>query len=337
VDADRLTGRWVLRWAPATTAVLEIVSQRGVTLAQAAEGTLRLALAEVNAGDSPTARLRLETLRAAAECGLAGLVEEQLADFERALPAQASLTELVGALELCDRLERGHVPGFTPSPDVRRHLTERVQPALMGAALVAIEGLAGSDSVDDARALLAVVQRGGINGSSEMAGGSRLRWTLANLERDGSPLMQGASGAVRVLLGHMDPLVFGERMGSWVDASTTDQTALARRLTGALVMAAPLLEAAPEITEHLIDRIGALRDEDFLRRLPALREGFDVLSPAARQRFFHALRPTLAAGFDPRLDQPADVLARWAAADLAGRQAVELELPDVFSQACNNG
>ena len=327
VDVDRLTGRWVLRWAPATSASLEIVSQRGVTLAQAAEGTLRLALFQANAGEGPTARLRLETLHAAAECGLAGLVEEQLAELERALPAQASLTELVRALELCDRLERGHVPGFAPTPDVRRRLTEAVEPALAEAALVAIEGLAGSNSVEDARALLAVVQHGN---ADRLDGVSRLRWALGNLERDGSSLMQGASGAVRVLLGHLDPLVFGERMGSWVDASVSDQAALARRLTGALIMAAPLLEAAPEITRHLIDRIGALPDADFLRRLPALREGFDVLSPAARQRLFHALRPTLSERFDPRLDQPREVLARWAAADLAGRQAVATQLPEVL-------
>jgi hypothetical protein len=113
-------------------------------------------------------------------------------------------------------------------------------------------------------------------------------------------------------------------MGSWVDAaSSSEQEALAGRITGALVMAAPLLEAAPAVTERLMERIGVLADAVFLERLPALREGFDVLSPAARQRFLAALRPTLNGGFDPRLDQPAALLARWAEADLVGRAAVE--------------
>jgi hypothetical protein len=150
-----------------------------------------------------------------------------------------------------------------------------------------------------------------------------LRWALEQLERNGSPLMQGATGAVRVLLGHLDADAFGERMGAWVDAAETDSVLLARRVAGALTMAAPLLEAAPDITRRLIQRVGALDDPAFLRRLPALREGFDVLSPAARQRFLQALRPTLADSLDLRLDHPATLLARWADADAHGRVAVE--------------
>jgi hypothetical protein len=162
-------------------------------------------------------------------------------------------------------------------------------------------------------------------------GDARLRFALERLEREGSPLMQGAGGAVRVLLGHLEADAFGERMGAWVDVAGSEPAALARRIAGTLAMAAPLLEAAPSITERLIERIGALDDGDFLQRLPALREGFEVLSPAARQRFLHALRPSLASTFDPRLDQPAVLLARWAEADLYGREAVVARVPDVLA------
>jgi hypothetical protein len=84
-----------------------------------------------------------------------------------------------------------------------------------------------------------------------------------------------------------------------------------------------LLEAAPEITADLIERVSALDDAAFMQRLPALREGFEVLSPAARQRFLEALQPTLSHSFDTRLDHPAELLARWADADAHGRRAVQ--------------
>jgi len=204
-----------------------------------------------------------------------------------------------------------------------------VIPALAAAGLVAIEGLAGSDSLDDALAMLALVQRvaRGEPGMTAL-GDTRLHWTLSQLEHTGSPFMQGATGAVRVLLGHLDAETFGERVGSWVDAAESDSGMLARRLAGALAMAAPLLEASPGITTDLIERVGALDNASFLQRLPALREGFEVLSPAARQRFLEALRPTLSDSFEPRLDHPAELLARWADADAHGRAAVEaLPLP----------
>jgi hypothetical protein len=267
--------------------------------------------------------LRIDTLSAAAECGLAALVGERLDDLEQGLPHQGNLPELVEALELCDRIGRGHVPGFQPPSELGQHLATRIVPTLAAAALVSIEGLGGSDKLEDATALLALVQRVARAEPGVAAlGDARLRFTLERLEDAGSPLMQGAGGAVRVLLGHLGADAFGERMGAWVDIAGSDSAGLAGRMAGALAMAAPLLEAAPSITEPLIARIGALDDAAFLQRLPALREAFDVLSPAARQRFLHALRPSLATSFDTRLDHPAAVLGRWADADHYGRQAV---------------
>jgi hypothetical protein len=321
VDADQLTGRWVLRWTPRTSAVLELSGYRGVTLAQAAEGTLRARLARAENANTVSSRLRLETLALAAECALPELVDERLVDIEQALPHQATLPELVEALDLCDRIGRGHVPGFQPSATLQVELSERVLPTLSAAAVAAVDGLAGSNDLDDVRALLALAQR------VEVGGGLRLRFALESLERDGSPLMQGACGAVRVFLGHLDADAFGLRMSSWLDAAgAADQDALARRLAGALSLAAPLLEAAPSITRGLVERVGALEDTAFLQRLPALREGFEVLSPAARRRFLAGLAPN----FDLRLDKPATVLAQWAAADLHARQVLLNQLPQAL-------
>jgi hypothetical protein len=122
-------------------------------------------------------------------------------------------------------------------------------------------------------------------------------------------------------------------MGSWVDAAgdREGQRLLAGRMLGTLLMAAPLLEAAPDITGRLIERIAALDDTAFLGRLPALRDAFDVLSPAARQRFLSALEPTLTGALDLRLDHDSKHLARWLEADQAGRAAIRALDPTLLT------
>jgi uncharacterized protein DUF5682 len=319
VDANLVTGLWMLSWRPATAAAIELASARGMTLSRAAEGTLRMRLARAEVGSTLTAHLRLETLRAAAECALVDLAIERIEDAEHSLPHDATLAQLVDALELCEQLARGHVPGL-PATTLPGQLLGQVTRALLDAAVAAIEGLSGSNSLDDARAVLAVAQQ---------TDALRLRFALEQLERNGSPLMQGTAGAVRVLVGHLAPEALGERMASWLDYA--DQSVLARRLSGALAIAAPLLEAAPSSLHPLIRRVVGLDDPDFLQRLPALREAFEILSPAARQRFLDALRPALSADFDLRVDAPVAALARWAEADQHGRSAVLAQFPQALS------
>jgi hypothetical protein len=323
LEVEQLTSRWRLEWQPATSAMLDLAGLRGVTLAQAAEGVLRTRRAEAERNQRVTARLHLAQLEAATECGVPDLARAELQLLAGEFRQQATLGELIDAVALVDRIARGHVPGYSPPADVQERLATAILPTLIGAALQQVEGLLGSEREEDARALLALVQRlqrG--DASARILGDSRLRWALERLERDGSPLMQGAGAALRVLLGHALPRELGERMGSWVDVATDrgGQTLLAGRMRGALLMAAPLLEAAPETTDHLIARIAALNDAEFLGRLPALREAFDVLSPAARQRFLDALRASIGE-IDLRLDFPPSLLGRWADADQAGRQA----------------
>ncbi|MFI7500798.1 DUF5682 family protein [Streptomyces sp. NPDC049687] len=316
--AEALTSRWEVRWTPATAAMLTAAGVRGVTAAQAAEGVLReRRRAERDEGGSTGAQV-LEGLARAAECGLPALVDERLDDVAEVLPQAGTLPELLAGLALLDRLGSGHIAGL--AADERR--TERaaaVAELLTSAAVRQVDGLTGSEDPADAHALLELAHR------ADLLGGIRLTDALARLAADGSPLMRGAAGAVRVLLGQEDARVFGDRVASWVDGAVDAdaRSALTARLSGLLTAAGPLLEAAAEALEPLLDRVSELADRAFLDRLPALRGGFDTLSPAARDRLLSAVEEHLDAtrladtgGVDPV------ALAVWTQADLAARAAL---------------
>ncbi|GAA3116069.1 hypothetical protein GCM10020254_73510 [Streptomyces goshikiensis] len=71
-----------------------------------------------------------------------------------------------------------------------------------------------------------------------------------------------------------------------------------------------------------------LADQAFLDRLPALRGGFDALSPAARGRLLDTVTERLGDRIGVSLDAPPALLALWAAADAAGLAALKsLPLP----------
>ncbi|MEU2625304.1 DUF5682 family protein [Streptomyces sp. NPDC007157] len=316
--ADALTSRWEVRWTPATAAMLTAAGVRGVTLVQAAEGLLRERSRKEREAGGPTAAQVLDGLEQAAHCGLPGLVDEGLDDTAAVLPDAGTLPELLSGLALLDRLRAGHVAGLDTDAD-RAARTVAVAELLTAAAVRQVDGLTGSEDPADAHALLELAHR------ADLLGGIRLTDALARLAADGSPLMRGAAGAVRVLLGQEDPGAFGGRVASWVDGAVDaeSRTALTARLTGLLTAAGRLLEAAAPALEPLVGRVSELSDRDFLDRLPALRGGFDTLSPADRGR--------LLAGVEARLgtDRVADTgtvdpvaLATWTRADLAARETL---------------
>jgi hypothetical protein len=316
--SEALTSRWEVRWTPATAAMLTAAGVRGVTPAQAAEGMLReRRRAELDEG-GPTAAQTLHGLRQAAECGLPTLTDERLADVRDVLPQSATLPELLAGLALLDRLRAGHVAGLG-ADEGRTDTVATVAELLTAAAVRQVDGLTGSEDRADAHALLELAHR------ADLLGGIRLADALARLAADGSPLMRGAAGAVRVLLGHEDPRVLGDRIASWVDSANTPEarTALTDRLIGVLTAAGPLLEAAAPALEPLLNRIVEMPDRQFLDRLPSLRGGFDTLSPAARDRLLDTVEERLATthltdtgGVDPA------ALATWTRADLAARAAL---------------
>ncbi|WP_344410889.1 vWA domain-containing protein, partial [Catellatospora methionotrophica] len=319
---DAITSRWRLQWTPHTEAGIEVAGLRGVTLEQATEGALGERRRRETTAGGPTAAEIVAGLHDAAVCGLPALAARRLDEVATVVPAQGSLTEAMTALALLDRLRHGHVPGL-PEPD--RAAVAAAADAVETAAVRQVDGLAGSEAVDDARALAALAQRAEASGSA-----LRLADALTRLAARGTPLMAAAAGAVRVLLGHVPAEEFGVRVASWVDTAGTDEArrALQGHVSGLLAVAEPLLQAASGVLTGLLDRVETLPDEAFLARLPALRGGFHTASPAGRERLLAVVDERLGGhvGDLGDLDDPDALLARLLA-DRAGRAAlVELGL-----------
>ncbi|WP_436995848.1 vWA domain-containing protein [Streptomyces sp. enrichment culture] len=316
--ADAVTSRWEVRWTPATAAMLTAAGVRGVTAAQAAEGVLRERRRTEEGEGGPTAAQVLRGLEQAAECGLSALADEWLGEVGELLPSTGTLPELLAGLALVDRVCAGHIPGLG-ADEGRTRRAEAVAEALTAAAVRQVDGLTGSEDAADARALVELAHR------ADLVGGVRLTAALARLAADGSPLMRGAAGAVRVLLGHEAAEDLGGRAASWVDAAgdAASRAALTARLAGLLTAAGPLLETAAPALEPLLDRVSDMPDGAFLERLPALRGGFDTLSPAARDRLLTAVEERLGTGpvGDTGQVDPA-ALAVWTRADLTARAAL---------------
>ncbi|MER5555406.1 DUF5682 family protein [Streptomyces sp. NPDC002793] len=322
---EGLTTRWQVRWTPATAAMLTAAGARGVTPAQAAEGVLRQRHAAEHAEGGTTAAQVVRGLKEAAECGLPGLADERLTELAAVLPASGTLPELLTGLDLLDRMDAGHLPGLVAPDDpstpdttgsARAARTARAAELLTSAAVRQVDGLTGSEEPEDARALLELAQR------ADRVGGIRLTDALVRLAADGTPLIAAAAAAVRVLTGHDEAEAFGGRVASWVDGAvdSTSRAALTARLTGVLTVAGPLLTVGVGALDPLLRRVVELDDTAFLARLPALRGGFDTLSPAARDRLLDTVEELLGERVDTLdADDPAE-LARRTAADLAARE-----------------
>ncbi|XTZ14276.1 vWA domain-containing protein [Micromonospora echinospora] len=311
-DGAALTTRWQLAWTPSVAARLDLVGVRGVTAALAAAGTLRERFRREVADGGPTAGQLLTGLRDTARCDLPELVTDRLDLAATVLPGTGTLPELLAALDLLEALRREHLPGTTA--DSRARAAE-LAVALLDAAVRGLPGLAGSDDAADAAALVDLAVRAG-----EERIGLRLDEALGHLTRSGSALIQGAALAARVLLDLTDLETLGARVAGWIDAATGPDTRrhLHRLLGGLLTAAHPLLQSAPAALDPLLERIERLTDTEFLDRLPALRGGFDVLTPAARERLLHTVTERLGDRLDLALSAPPELLARWAAADAAG-------------------
>ncbi|WP_405095285.1 vWA domain-containing protein [Micromonospora sp. NBC_01412] len=315
-DGAALTTRWQLAWTPSVAARLDLVGVRGVTAALAAAGTLRERFRREATDGGPTAAQLLTGLRDAARCDLPELVTDRLELATVVLPGTGTLPELLAALDLLEALRREHLPGTTA--DGRARAAE-LAVVLLDAAVRGLPGLAGSDAIADAAALVDLAVRAG-----EDRIGLRLDEALGHLAQAGSPLIQGAALAARVLLDLTGLEVLGSRVAGWIDAATGPDTRrhLHRLLGGLLTAAHPLLQSAPAALDPLLERIERLTDTEFLDRLPALRGGFDVLTPAARDRLLHTVADRLGDRLELALSVPPELLARWTAADLAGRAAL---------------
>ncbi|CCH31379.1 DUF5682 family protein [Actinosynnema sp. NPDC047251] len=312
---DALTTRWTATWTPSTAATLPVAGLWGPTLDQAALGRLRARRAERERVAGHTPADVLADLADAAACGLPELVREVLSDVGTVLPGAGTLRDLLAGLDLLDRLRAGHVPG-TPAGVLDEHpLLAR---ELETAAVAQVAGLAGSEDPADAHALVELGQRHDLRGT-----GIRLAATLRHLADEGVPLIAGAAGAARVLLGLATPAELGGRIASWIDTATTPDRRLVLKqgLTGVLAAATPLLETT-EALEPLLARVEALGDKDFLQRLPALRGAFTSIGPAARGRVLAVVEQRTGDRVDAHGAVDPELLAVWLDAEHTAAQAL---------------
>ena len=195
-------------------------------------------------------------------------------------PPAATLPELLDALDLLEALRRGHLPGTTaegrePGRRTGRHLLE--------AAVRALPGLAGSDQPEDAAALVALASRAGEHRLGLRHGRRPGRPSRAPVRRS----IQGAALAARVLLdldGRRHPRRAGRRLDRHRHRPRRPPSRWPACSPACSAAPAPLLQSAPAALDPLLDRVDDLADQGFLDRLPALRGGFDTLTPAGRDR-----------------------------------------------------
>jgi Mg-chelatase subunit ChlD len=334
---ESLTAVWRLMFTPTTEAVIELAGLRGVTLAQAATGALRAEAARLVADDKLGAMALVELTASAAEAGAGELVREWLAELTGKRLAEAALAELIALIALIDRILAGHAVGLPADVDdaVPGEIDVFAAPVMdramvLSVAVASVLGLAGSESLDDARALAELVR---LLERPEHAGlgDGRLRWSIDQLVETGTPVIAGAAEVIRVLIGTRTAEELAETIGAWVDVAVDagGRRALANRLRGALVIAGPLFEAAPVFMDGVLARVEQLVDADFLVRVPSLREGFETLSTASRRRLLRALGDRLGEtdargeGLDVVTAIAPELLVAAAEADRAGRAAME--------------
>ena len=326
---ETLTTLWQVAWLPTTGPLVELAGLRGVTLEQAALGELLLSYRELEQKDELTSGKRLALLENAALCGLGPLVDRWLGELFGEFLNEAGLAEIVNAYELAQRIKWGHIAAL---PEDEYEFPKGIDESeLLAAAIRALDGMAGSKRPADARAALELVQLFLRQEDQNVLGEGRLLWALNKLEREGAAYMAAVASLLLVLLGKKSGLEFGEFLASKVQGATTTDSleAMANTLQGALTVAGPLFEGTPGFSFRLLERIEMISDDDFLLRLPALRQGFEALSPAARSRLLDILAERLQSfdplrrGLDVTVDDNPQLLAIYAAADRVGMKAIE--------------
>jgi Mg-chelatase subunit ChlD len=332
---ESLTSSWRVKLTPATEAMIELAGLRGVTLKQASAGSLRAERARMDANDKLTAVSLVALAESAAEAGATELVNEILAELTGPRLSESTLSELIALIALIDRILAGHIVALPADADdaVPGEIDQFPPPpidrdAMLNTAVASVLGLAGSESLDDAKALSELVR---VLDRPEHAtlGDSRLRWSIDQLVDTGTPIIVGAASVIQVLIHTTTPEILSTSIGAWLDGAVDLETRriLANKLRGALAIAAPLFEGSPVFLAGLIDRVEQLPDGEFLVRVPALREGFETLSNASRRRLLRVLGDRLGSdargqGLDVATSIAPEVMLAAAEADRAGRDAI---------------
>ncbi|MEO3941748.1 DUF5682 family protein [Paenarthrobacter nicotinovorans] len=312
-----LTHRWEVAYSAATAATVEQAALLGVTLKQAAAGRASAALRRYCESDQDSQGIAA-VVAGAGECAhsdLPAVFESYLDVMAAQLPESGSLTHIMAGHSLLAGIRQGEVAVFSPERQLAARMAE-VEAELLGAAMQQVEALTGSDALADAEALISLV--GTLNRLPE-----RMVVALAGMLVDGSPLMQGTAAALLTRRDQRTSAWLRSQLSAWVwAAGNPEQRAgLKARLSGFCLAAGELLEIGSDVLKGFMDQIEEFPDRDFLDRAPAMRGGFDTLSPAVRQRI---LESVIGADQDAgKLAVDANTLLAWASAD--ERACAELE------------
>ena len=355
-DRESLTSVWDVQWQHATAAMIALAGTRGTTLRQAAEGMLRL-----RGMDRPVeewGEVHLVQLTSAAQGNLVQLVSTGLAWLLGSFTSTASLPQLMYAMNFVDRVHSGHIPGLpSPTDDVMPafclpfHAPENLDiTTLLQAAISRVGGLSGSEEESDVAALLDLVlwfqqqddhsqspenddKNDGVAPAVAIEAG-RLLFHLRQFSQSGSALMQGAALGCRLLIGDLSETDFTTQTSSWLDSAVDEDLRhdLTRRLRGTLILVAPRLHSDPGCLNGMEERIDVFSDADFFQRLPALRGGFDVISPALRRQLLYQIQQRLPQSSSTIRPTNVDPLVQklMFEADQAARAAVAELLPDLM-------
>ncbi|RCS54070.1 VWA domain-containing protein [Bremerella cremea] len=348
---ENLTEVWQVRWTHGTSATVEAAAIYGVTLLQAAESALR----KIGGEEEPDASGRLHptvTLRrlfAAAECGLPAAAKQYLQTLDGHFLHAASTPQLIEAASLIGRLAAGHFSGLplleedAAPPDVQpltvsANLLNSIP--FLETAIRSADGLRGSDDPADVVALtelIALIHATDENDSPQLAAvslGPALRSLLYRLRKEGSARMQGAAWGGLAITGEANTEQLSQALSSWYDAAShyDGRQHLRSRLQGLLVPLLPLIEAEASWLDGLQVRLEASDDSEFLTRLPALRAGFDSVSPNERARLLterlEILEPDGPGNIRRMLLEDPLAMAAASSTDRVGREAISRLIPD---------
>jgi Mg-chelatase subunit ChlD len=364
-NRENLTEVWKVEWTSETTATVEAAGIHGVTLVQASEAAVRrlrhpdAAVSDDDTSENQHPATTLARLAAASECGLGNLVKSLLEKLDGPFLRAASAAQLIEAAAVIERIAAGHFAGLPLRADLVAPLDTELFEAppelldaqlFLDAALRSLDGLRGSDDPADVVALvdLTAIIRGDLRQGSD---GTRevspllpaLISHLARLEREGSPRMQGAAWGAMAMLDQVSTDRLGAILESWYDGASTSEGRgqLRSRLQGLMVPLLPLVSSEPNWLSGLEGRLESSTDDEFLVRLPALRGGFQTLTPADRARLLADRLAILEPGGPAAaVAQPIHDPVSFAAAsvaDRAGRSAIARLLPDFLVREPRKG
>ncbi|NLG55777.1 MAG: VWA domain-containing protein, partial [Rhodococcus sp.] len=313
--ARTVGNRWEVGVSSSTHASIAAAARFGVTVPQVAAARLRHGLVGSEQGQSCQTVLRV--LRQALYGALGALVRDLVEQVRRTFPHEAALTELTGAVALCEEVLAGQFAGaLTPGIKGLYDEIATVRTELTGPIVREIEGMAGATDIEDARVLAEAYRI-----LSRSSGDGRLR-----LRRNITGFANGTSSSL--IRGAARALLVADNAGS--EAGTDAITALSAdvaqligsgdrpRIVGyvqGLLAAVPhLLLTDPEALAAFDTVITELTDAGFVARLPALRGAFDGADPEARDRLLAEIeRTTSTAGRRSHVDP--ELVAGWAADD----------------------